>query len=99
MVKILIWYYLCSWFTYASMLRIYKHYAFKLEDSNAGMYIIVVLPLMYVLLMPHCTRLATEVMSFSSYPAYLSSLDDFYIMDRFGIHACVLLFMECVTVA
>ena len=50
MVKILIWYYLSSWFTYASMLRIYKHYAFKLQDSNAGMYIIVVLPLMYVLI-------------------------------------------------
>ena len=82
------------------MLRIYKHYAFKLQDSNAGTYIIVVLPLLYVpvLLLPHRTHLATEVMSFSSYPAYLSSFDDFYIMDRYCIHACML-FMECVTVA
>ncbi|XP_065910196.1 phospholipase B-like 1 [Dysidea avara] len=48
-----------SWFTYASMLRIFKHYAFNLHDQNA----------------------ATKVMSFSSYPAYLSSLDDFYLMD------------------
>ena len=24
------------WYTYSSMLRIYKHYAFKLQDTNAG---------------------------------------------------------------
>eukprot|EP00731_Ephydatia_muelleri_P001270 Em0001g1270a len=48
-----------SWYAYASMLRIFKHYAFNLNDKNA----------------------ATQVMSFSSYPAFLSSLDDFYIMD------------------
>lgn len=48
-----------SWYTYSSMLRIYKHYAFKLQDTNAA-----------------CQR-----MSFSSYPGFLSSLDDFYIMD------------------
>ena len=49
----------CSWYSYAAMNRIFKHYAFKVSRSPV-----------------------TQVMSFSSYPGILSSLDDFYIMDR-----------------
>lgn len=48
-----------SWYTYAAMSRIFKHYAFTVSRETA----------------------ATKVMTFSSYPGYLSSLDDFYIMD------------------
>ncbi|KXJ12225.1 phospholipase B-like 1 [Exaiptasia diaphana] len=48
-----------SWFAYAAMVRIYKHYYFDLKDSTTG---------------------ATKT-SFSSYPGFLESLDDFYIMN------------------
>jgi len=48
-----------SWFLYASMMRIYKHYHFQLNDPNT----------------------AAHSVSFSSYPGFLVSLDDFYLMD------------------
>ncbi|XP_030649443.1 phospholipase B-like 1 [Chanos chanos] len=47
-----------SWYTYAAMLRIYKHWDFKLSE-------------------PHT---ATGKLSFSSYPGFLVSLDDFYLL-------------------
>ena len=47
-----------SWFTYSSMLRIFKTYDFAFQDSAT----------------------ASRVVSFSSYPGVLSSLDDFYMM-------------------
>lgn len=47
-----------AWFTYGAMLRIYKHYDFRV--SNQGT--------------------ASKATSFSSYPGFLSSLDDFYQM-------------------
>ena len=71
------------------MLRIYKHYAIKLKDTNAGNVIVIDVCKQIIL----CS--ATEVMSFSSYPAYLSSLDDFYMMDRYQLlqswpaHVCI----------
>lgn len=47
-----------SWYTYAAMLRIYKHWDFNIKDKDTS-----------------CSRL-----SFSSYPGFLESLDDFYIL-------------------
>nr|XP_029132146.1 phospholipase B-like 1 isoform X2 [Labrus bergylta] len=47
-----------SWYTYAAMLRIYKHWDFKITDANT----------------------ATGKLSFSSYPGFLVSLDDFYLL-------------------
>ncbi|XP_043929904.1 phospholipase B-like 1 isoform X2 [Protopterus annectens] len=47
-----------SWFTYASTLRIYKHWNFNISDPFT----------------------ATSKISFSSYPGFLVSLDDFYIL-------------------
>jgi len=49
-----------SWFTYASTMRIYKHYHLRVNDKDT----------------------AVESMSFSSYPGFLESLDDFYLMDN-----------------
>ncbi|XP_017383812.1 phospholipase B-like 1 isoform X2 [Cebus imitator] len=48
-----------SWYTYAAMLRIYKHWDFNIKDKDT-----------------HSSRL-----SFSSYPGFLVSLDDFYILS------------------
>lgn len=48
-----------SWYTYAAMLRIYKHWDFNIKDRDTS-----------------CSRL-----SFSSYPGFLESLDDFYILS------------------
>ncbi|XP_019600290.2 phospholipase B-like 1 [Rhinolophus sinicus] len=48
-----------SWYTYAAMLRIYKHWDFNIKDKDTS-----------------CSRL-----SFSSYPGFLESLDDFYILS------------------
>lgn len=53
-----------SWYDYWAMNRIFKHYAFSLQDAKEN-----------------APPPATKVMTFSSYPGYLSSLDDFYIMD------------------
>ncbi|XP_030063018.1 phospholipase B-like 1 isoform X2 [Microcaecilia unicolor] len=47
-----------SWYTYASTLRIYKHWDFNISDANTS----------------------TGKMSFSSYPGFLESLDDFYLL-------------------
>ncbi|KAM6966224.1 phospholipase B-like 1 isoform 2-T2 [Tautogolabrus adspersus] len=47
-----------SWYTYAAMLRIYKHWDFRITDPNT----------------------ATGKLSFSSYPGFLVSLDDFYLL-------------------
>ncbi|XP_034508832.1 phospholipase B-like 1, partial [Ailuropoda melanoleuca] len=47
-----------SWFTYASTLRVYKHWDFNITDPATS----------------------TARMSFSSYPGFLESLDDFYIL-------------------
>jgi len=52
-----------SWFIYAGMNRIYKHYSFALTDTEVT---------------------ASNRSSFSSYPGVLSSLDDFYLMDKDG---------------
>ncbi|XP_038623883.1 phospholipase B-like 1 [Tachyglossus aculeatus] len=48
-----------SWFSYAAMLRIYKHWDFNIRDTQ--------------------TRSAR--LSFSSYPGFLMSLDDFYLLS------------------
>uniref|UniRef100_A0AAQ6IM55 Phospholipase B-like n=1 Tax=Anabas testudineus TaxID=64144 RepID=A0AAQ6IM55_ANATE len=47
-----------SWYTYAATMRIYKHWDFRVSD----------------------TQTATGKMSFSSYPGFLVSLDDFYLL-------------------
>ncbi|XP_054455427.1 phospholipase B-like 1 [Anoplopoma fimbria] len=47
-----------SWYTYAATMRIYKHWDFRVSDTN----------------------IATGKMSFSSYPGFLMSLDDFYLL-------------------
>lgn len=48
-----------SWYTYAAMLRIYKHWDFNIKDQNT----------------------TSNRLSFSSYPGFLESLDDFYILS------------------
>jgi len=48
-----------SWFIYATMNRIFKHYNFNL----------------------HGEFVAAKKISFASYPGFLESLDDFYMMD------------------
>ncbi|XP_006888538.1 PREDICTED: phospholipase B-like 1 [Elephantulus edwardii] len=48
-----------SWYTYAAMLRIYKHWDFNIKD----------------------TETSSSRLSFSSYPGFLESLDDFYILS------------------
>ncbi|XP_064627563.1 phospholipase B-like 1 isoform X2 [Lineus longissimus] len=47
-----------TWFIYAAMLRMYKHYDFNLKDPSV----------------------ANKQVSFSSYPGFITSLDDFYLM-------------------
>ncbi|XP_064627540.1 phospholipase B-like 1 [Lineus longissimus] len=49
-----------SWFLYSSMLRIYKHYDFNINDAAT----------------------VNKQMSFSSYPGFLESLDDFYLISN-----------------
>lgn len=49
-----------SWYTYAAMLRIYKHWDFKITDEETS----------------------SSRLSFSSYPGFLESLDDFYILSN-----------------
>ncbi|XP_006170029.1 LOW QUALITY PROTEIN: phospholipase B-like 1 [Tupaia chinensis] len=48
-----------SWYTYAAMLRIYKHWDFNIKDPDTS----------------------SSRLSFSSYPGFLESLDDFYILS------------------
>ncbi|XP_034367707.1 phospholipase B-like 1 [Arvicanthis niloticus] len=48
-----------SWYTYAAMLRIYKHWDFNIKDKYT----------------------TSKRLSFSSYPGFLESLDDFYILS------------------
>ncbi|XP_028636840.1 phospholipase B-like 1 [Grammomys surdaster] len=48
-----------SWYTYAAMLRIYKHWDFNIKDKHT----------------------TSNRLSFSSYPGFLESLDDFYILS------------------
>ncbi|XP_037370205.1 phospholipase B-like 1 [Talpa occidentalis] len=48
-----------SWYTYAAMLRIYKHWDFNIKDKSTS----------------------SIRQSFSSYPGFLESLDDFYILS------------------
>ncbi|XP_074213346.1 phospholipase B-like 1 isoform X2 [Camelus bactrianus] len=48
-----------SWYTYAAMLRIYKHWDFNIIDTDTS----------------------SSFLSFSSYPGFLESLDDFYILN------------------
>lgn len=48
-----------SWYTYAAMLRIYKHWDFNIKDEYTF----------------------SKRLSFSSYPGFLESLDDFYILS------------------
>ncbi|XP_039095903.1 phospholipase B-like 1 isoform X1 [Hyaena hyaena] len=48
-----------SWYTYAAMLRIYKHWDFNIKDKDTS----------------------SHRLSFSSYPGFLESLDDFYILS------------------
>uniref|UniRef100_A0A8D0SGP4 Phospholipase B-like n=1 Tax=Sus scrofa TaxID=9823 RepID=A0A8D0SGP4_PIG len=47
-----------SWYTYAAMLRIYKHWDFNIIDKDTS----------------------SSRLSFSSYPGFLESLDDFYLL-------------------
>ena len=69
------------------MVRIYKHYAFNLQEPHAGKRNYGLLLLRVTL----CVILASKVTSFSSYAGVLSSWDDFYIMDR-----SVLVFINCI---
>ncbi|XP_073932118.1 phospholipase B-like 1 isoform X2 [Castor canadensis] len=48
-----------SWYTYAAMLRVYKHWDFNIKDKDTS----------------------SSRLSFSSYPGFLESLDDFYILS------------------
>ncbi|XP_068416740.1 phospholipase B-like 1 isoform X2 [Eschrichtius robustus] len=48
-----------SWYTYAAMLRIYKHWDFNIIDKDTS----------------------SSRVSFSSYPGFLESLDDFYLLS------------------
>ncbi|XP_023597361.1 phospholipase B-like 1 isoform X1 [Trichechus manatus latirostris] len=48
-----------SWYTYAAMLRMYKHWDFNIKDKDT----------------------ISSRLSFSSYPGFLESLDDFYILS------------------
>uniref|UniRef100_A0A8C0A2D0 Phospholipase B-like n=1 Tax=Bos mutus grunniens TaxID=30521 RepID=A0A8C0A2D0_BOSMU len=48
-----------SWYTYAAMLRIYKHWDFNIVDKDTS----------------------SSRLSFSSYPGFLESLDDFYLLS------------------